>query len=91
LLAESQPGEQTKITGNKSIMALNFHDVKVESKKNGLLRFKFMVPPRFIVFIETLILARIIHDAWASTCRKLVSLGYCSKFVVSTGHPRREN
>jgi hypothetical protein len=21
---------------------------------------------------------------------KLVSLGYCSKFVVSTGHPRRE-
>jgi integrase len=35
-------------------------------------------------------LTRIIHDAWASTRRKLVSLGYCSKFVVSTGHPRRE-
>jgi hypothetical protein len=25
-----------------------------------------------------------------STLRKLDSLGYCSKFVVSTGHPRRE-
>jgi hypothetical protein len=37
-----------------------------------------------------LVLARIIHDAWASTLRKLDSLGYCSKFVVSTGHPRRE-
>ena len=35
-------------------------------------------------------LGRIIHDAWASTRRKLVSLGYCSRFVVSTGHPRRE-
>ncbi len=33
---------------------------------------------------------RIIHDAWASTWRKLVSLGYCSNFEVSTGHPRRE-
>jgi hypothetical protein len=31
-----------------------------------------------------------IHEAWASTWRKLVSLGYCSKLVVSTGHPRRE-
>jgi hypothetical protein len=33
---------------------------------------------------------RIIHDAWASKLRTLVSLGYCSKFVVSTVHPRRE-
>ncbi len=32
---------------------------------------------------------RIIHDAWASTWRKLVSLGHCSTFVVSTSHPRR--
>jgi hypothetical protein len=37
-----------------------------------------------------LISARIIHDAWASTRRKLVSLGYCSRFVVSANHPRRE-
>ena len=35
-------------------------------------------------------LSRIIHDAWASTWGKLVSLGYCSRFVVSTGHPRCE-
>jgi hypothetical protein len=34
--------------------------------------------------------SRIIYDAWASTLRKLVSLGYCSTFVVSTGHSRRE-
>jgi hypothetical protein len=34
--------------------------------------------------------SRIIHDAWASKLRTLVSLGYCSKFVVSTVHPRRE-
>ena len=35
-------------------------------------------------------LARIIHDAWASPWRKLVSFGFCSRFVVSAGHPRRE-
>jgi pyrroloquinoline quinone biosynthesis protein B len=39
-----------------------------------------------MVFLFT----RIIHDAWASTLRKLVSSGCCCKFVVSTGHPRRE-
>ena len=33
---------------------------------------------------------RIIHDAWASTWRKLVSLGFCSRFVVLAGHQRRE-
>jgi hypothetical protein len=31
-----------------------------------------------------LVLTRIIHDAWASTSRKLLSLEYCSNFVVST-------
>jgi hypothetical protein len=35
-------------------------------------------------------LPRIIHDAWASTWRKLVSLGYGARFVVSKGYPRCE-
>ena len=34
--------------------------------------------------------ARIIHEAWASTWRRLVSLGYCFMFVDSTVHPRGE-
>jgi hypothetical protein len=33
---------------------------------------------------------RIIHEALASTWRKPVSLGYCSRFMVSAVHPRRE-
>jgi hypothetical protein len=34
--------------------------------------------------------ARLIHEALASTWRKPVSFRYCSRFVVSTVHPRRE-
>jgi hypothetical protein len=33
---------------------------------------------------------RVIHEALASTWRKPVSFRYCSRFIASTVHPRRE-
>jgi hypothetical protein len=38
---------------------------------------------RKLTLNSDVILARIIHEAWASTRRRLVSFGYCFKFVVS--------